>query len=355
MNDTALLQDAASRVFMDFYDNDRLNSARREGWCADLWLALEQTGMTLISVPESAGGSGGSVVEAAEVLRLAGKYCASVPLAETALLAGWALAGAGMAIPSGPLAFGMSDPRNPFRLQREGGAWRLTGTLDNVPWARHAASLVVMASIDGEPKVISAPRAAYQVQARANLAGEARDRVFFEQAVLDDSHIAGANASISVDHALQRGALARAVQMSGALDRILEMTLAYTGQRSQFGRPIIKFQAVQQELARLAGEAAIAKASAMAAAASVMGADRAELSVAFAKIKTGEAAQAGASIAHQLHGAIGVTDEYLLHHSTLRLWAWRSEYGSEAYWANRVGAYALGRDAATVWDDITAR
>jgi acyl-CoA dehydrogenase len=355
MNDSALLQNAVSRVFMDFYDNDRLNAARREGWCAELWLALEQMGMTLISVPESAGGSGGSVVEAAEVLRLAGKYCASVPLAETALLAGWALAGVGMAIPSGPLAFGMADPSNPFRLQRDGGAWRLTGTLENVPWARHASGLVVMATIDGEAKIVSAPRAAYHVEASANLAGEARDRVVFDQAVLDDTHIVGATASISAESALQRGAFARAVQMGGALDRILEMTLAYTRDRSQFGRPIIKFQAVQQELARLAGEAAIAKASGMAAAASVMAEDRAELSVAFAKIKTGEAAQAGASIAHQLHGAIGVTDEYLLHHSTLRLWAWRSEYGSEAYWAKRVGAYALARDAAAVWDDITSR
>ncbi|OGA45755.1 MAG: hypothetical protein A3F74_08360 [Betaproteobacteria bacterium RIFCSPLOWO2_12_FULL_62_58] len=352
MNDSALLQDAVSRVFLDFYENDRLNKARRDGWCAELWAALEETGMTLISVPESAGGSGGSVVEAAEVIRLGGKYCASVPLAETALLAGWALAGAGIALPSGPLAFGIVGRPNQVELHRREGAWRFSGSMDHVPWARNASAIVLVIGSDADSKVICAPASTYQVERHANLAGEARDRIVFYEAKLEDAYVR-ATASITADRALQRGALARAVQMSGALDRILEMTTQYAKQRAQFGRPIIKFQAVQQELARLAGEAAIAKASAMAAAASVMADYRANTAVAFAKIKAGEAAQAGASIAHQLHGAIGVTDEYLLHHSTLRLWAWRSEYGSEAYWADRLGEYALSRGAATVWDEIT--
>ena len=352
MNDSALLQDAVSRIFLDFYENDRLHKARQDGWCAELWAALEETGMTLISVPESAGGSGGSVVEAAEVLRLAGKYCASVPLAETALLAGWALAGAGIALPSGPLAFGIAGRPHQIELHRRGGAWRVSGSMDRVPWARNASAVVLVTGSGADSKVICAPASTYKVERHANLAGEARDRIVFDEAKLEDVHVR-ATPSITADKALQRGALARAVQMSGALDRILEMTIQYAKQRAQFGRPIIKFQAVQQELARLAGEAAIAKASAMAAAASVMADNGADTAVAFAKIKAGEAAQAGASIAHQLHGAIGVTDEYLLHHSTLRLWAWRSEYGSEAYWAERLGEYAFSRGAAAVWDDIT--
>ena len=352
MSDSAMLQDAASRVFADFYDNDRLNKARQAGWCPELWAALEETGLTLISVPESAGGPGASVVDAAEVLRLAGKYCASVPLAETALLAGWALAGAGIEVPQGPLAFAIAGDANQVELNRRGGVWRLSGSLDHVPWARHATATVLVAGGDAGSKVICAPASLYQVEPHANMAGEARDRIVFTDAKLGDAQVRESE-SITADRALQRGALARAVQISGALDRVLEMTLEYTKQRAQFGRPIIKFQAVQQELARLAGEAAIARASAMAAAAAVMTDSKAETAVAVAKIKTGEAAQAGASIAHQLHGAIGVTDEYLLHHSTLRLWAWRSEYGSEAYWAERLGAYALSRGSAAVWDEIT--
>lgn len=352
MSDSALLQDAASRIFLDFYENGRLNKARQDGWSAELWAALEETGMTLISVSESAGGSGGSIVDAAEVLRLAGKYCASVPLAETALLAGWALAEAGMAIPSGPLSFAIVGPTDQLELRSHEGVWRISGKLDHVPWARNASAVVLVADGEADSKVICVPASSYQVAPHANLAGEARDRIVFDDVKLDGAHIRAA-ASVTADKALQRGALARAVQISGALDRILEMTIEYAKQRAQFGRPIIKFQAVQQELARLAGEAAIAKATAMAAAASVMSDDKTDTAVAIAKIKSGEAAQAGASIAHQLHGAIGVTDEYLLHHSTLRLWAWRSEYGSEAFWADRLGGYALARGAATMWDEIT--
>jgi acyl-CoA dehydrogenase len=353
MNDSALLQDAARRVFLDFYESDRLQSARQQGWNAELWSALEETGMSLISVPEAAGGSGGSVVEAAEVLRLAGKYCASVPLAETALLAGWALAGVGMEVPRGPLAFRIVESPGSLQLRRRDNAWRLSGTVENVPWARHASAVVLIASFGAESKVVCAPKSAYRVLPHANLPGEARDCVVFDEATIEDTQIAGATASITADKALQRGALARAVQMDGALERVLELTAAYAKQRVQFGRPIIKFQAVQQELAHLAGEAAIAKASAMAAAAAVMSDDRSALAVAYAKVKVGEAAQSGAGIGHQLHGAIGVTDEYLLHHSTLRLWAWRSEYGSEAYWADRLGRHAMSRGGAAMWEEIT--
>ncbi|MPZ44282.1 MAG: acyl-CoA dehydrogenase [Betaproteobacteria bacterium] len=353
MSDSTLLQDAVSRVFLDFYRNDRLNKARQEGWCTELWKALEQTGMTLVSVPESLGGSGGSVVEAAEILRLSGKYCAAVPLAETALLAGWALAAQGIALPQGPLAFGIVQGRDQLRVDRNDGAWEISGYVDPVPYARHASAVVLVARIGAGSKVICAPASTYRVHPHANLAGEARDRIVFDEDALDDWRVSDAESSVTVEQALQRGALARAVQMSGALERILEMTTEYARHRAQFGRPIIKFQAVQQELARLAGEAAIAKASAMAAAASVQANDRAEMAVAFAKIRAGEAAQAGASIAHQLHGAIGVTDEYLLHHSTLRLWAWRSEYGSEAVWADKLGRHALDRGSAKLWAEIT--
>jgi acyl-CoA dehydrogenase len=68
----------------------------------------------------------------------------------------------------------------------------------------------------------------------------------------------------------------------------------------------------------------------------------------------GEAAYSGAAIGHQLHGAIGVTDEYLLHHSTLRLLAWRSEYGSEAVWAEKLGDHALNAGAKAIWNEITS-
>jgi len=353
MSDRTLLTDAVTRIFRDFYKNELLNQARRDGWCAGLWKALEQAGMTLISVPEVAGGSGGEFVDVAEVLRLAGKYCASVPLAETALLGGWALARADLSIPAGPLAFHVVQELDQFTMVRDSGGWRVSGTLRNIPWARHAASLVLVASTGGAEKIICAFPGSYKVENQTNIAGEARDSVTFDAAIIGERHVGGIAGVTIAAEAMQRGALARAIQMAGALEQVLEMTLTYVRQRSQFGKPLIKFQAVQQELARLAGEAAIAKASAMAAAACVQAGQGVAIHAAIAKIKAGEAAQAGASISHQLHGAIGVTDEYLLHHSTLRLWAWRSEYGNDAAWAEMLGEHTLDVGAATFWDEVT--
>jgi alkylation response protein AidB-like acyl-CoA dehydrogenase len=117
----------------------------------------------------------------------------------------------------------------------------------------------------------------------------------------------------------------------------------YANTRVQFGRPIGRFQMIQNLLAVLAGEAAAADvAGAMASAAADGALDWA--CIAAAKVRSGEAAGTGASIAHQVMGAIGFTDEHVLHHWTQRLWSWRSEFGSERHWARRLGAMALERD-----------
>ncbi len=350
MSGESLLTEAIVRIFGDHYTSERLQAAKAAGWSEPLWRALEETGMTLVSVPEEHGG-GGEFDEAIEALRLAGKHCAAVPFAETALLGGWALAQARMAIPEGPLAFVVAPHAGELSVAQAQGRWKIEGVLRDVAWARMAAALVVVAPHEAGAVVARIPRAQYDVRPAENLAHEARDEVTLAAELPADA--VGSCGAVTTERAWRRGALTRAVLTSGALDRILELTLAYVRQRSQFGRTLIQFQAVQQELARLAGEAAIAKAAALAAAAHIDDPD-AELYVAAAKVKAGEAAYSGASIAHQLHGAIGVTDEYLLHHSTLRLWSWRTEYGTEAQWAQRLGAQALQAGSRGLWARITS-
>ena len=82
---------------------------------------------------------------------------------------------------------------------------------------------------------------------------------------------------------------------------------------------------------------------------------QAELAIAAAKLRTGEAAGNGAAIAHQVHGAMGFTQEYPLHYATRRLWSWRDEFGNESYWAERLGAMLLARGGDALWLDLTAR
>jgi acyl-CoA dehydrogenase len=140
--------------------------------------------------------------------------------------------------------------------------------------------------------------------------------------------------------------------MVGALDRALELSVSHAKTRVQFGRPIARFQAVQQELARLADEVAAAAATALSAAGEVERGGGG-IAVACAKTRVGEAAATGAGIAHQIHAAIGVTEEFALHHSTLRLQAWRSEYGTEPGWSERLGAHILESGADRLWPILT--
>ena len=134
------------------------------------------------------------------------------------------------------------------------------------------------------------------------------------------------------------GALLRAAQMAGAMEAALDLSTRYANDRVQFGRPIGKFQAIQQQLALLAEEAAAALVAVESAAISRRrGAASAEFALAAAKIRAGEAAGKVAEIAHQVHGAIGFTEEHSLHYLTRRLWSWRDEFGDEAYWAALLG------------------
>ena len=148
-------------------------------------------------------------------------------------------------------------------------------------------------------------------------------------------------------------AVLRAAQIAGALSRILGMTIEHGNTRQQFGRPIGKFQAVQHLVAELAAEAGAARAGVeFALGALDRGADwRAP---AIAKIRASRAVGRAASVAHEVHGAIGITEEHALHHLTRRLWQWRDEAGSEHEWSERLGNAVLVRGGAQVWADIVA-
>ena len=158
---------------------------------------------------------------------------------------------------------------------------------------------------------------------------------------------------------LLMGATARAMQMAGALEAILDLSVAYANERVAFGRPIGKFQAVQQSLARLAGEVAAAVAAAGSAADAIAAVARFDegvfLEAASAKIRVGEAAGEGAAIAHQVLGAIGFTQEHVLHRYTRRLWAWRDDFGNESVWAVKLGHLVAAKGADALWPMLAAR
>jgi acyl-CoA dehydrogenase len=140
-------------------------------------------------------------------------------------------------------------------------------------------------------------------------------------------------------------------KMAGALNAALDLSVQYTRERQQFGKPLASFQAIQQQLAVFAEEAAAAD---MAAASAFRAADRGEawFEIACAKLRANQAARISISVAHQVHGAMGFTAEYRLQHLTKRLWTWGSEHGNERYWADKIGARIASRGPENFWPDL---
>jgi acyl-CoA dehydrogenase len=222
--------------------------------------------------------------------------------------------------------------------------------------------VVTVAEVDGAVTVALVASSAAKITGDKNLALEPRDTLVFDNAPV----VAAAPAAgMPADVIRLYGAMARAAQMAGALDSILEQGVRYATERKQFGRPIGNFQALQHYLAVVAGHVA---ASGIAAEQAFRAADRqltamgrqgseadARFAIAAAKVRVGEAAGVSAGLVHQVHGAIGFTYEHSLHFATRRLWSWRAEFGSESVWAIELGRRVAARGADNLWNDLTER
>ena len=347
---SSLLADTVAKLFGALATKELIESAEKGAWPEKLWRALEEGGLTLPLVPEAAGGAGGTWLDAHVVVRAAGRHTAPVPLAET-IIASALLSRAGLEVPFGPLTLAPVHANETLALRRGAGALTLSGTATRVPWGRHAGHVVTVADVDGQPTIALVATGGARITEGANLAREPRDTLTFDGATV----LAAARApGVTADTIRLHGAMVRAAQMAGALDACLEQAVRYATERKQFGRPIGSFQAIQQNLAVLAGHVA---ASGIAAESAFRAADRgdARFEIAVAKIRVGEAAGVGAGIAHQAHGAIGFTYEHSLHFATRRLWAWRAEFGSESAWARELGEHVAARGADALWSDLTAR
>lgn len=329
MNESrAILTETADRLFADLMADPARDFA-------SIWGELEAVGFPSLLISEADGGFGGDWLDAVAVFRLAGYHALSAPLAE-AVLARRLLADSGLAVPDGLISIAAGCDGT-----LAGG--RFTGRLKAVAWGREAEAIVAM--LDGT--LLCLGRAdAVEIDQFRSPAGEPRDTLRFENATTD-SAATGADL-------FHLGALSRTALISGALDAALARSIAYANDRVQFGKPIGKFQAVQQNLAVFAEEAAAVNCAAQAAARAANRGD-AGFEIAAAKLRANMAAGIGAATAHQVHGAIGFTLEYDLHRWTRRLAAWTSEFGSERHWAEILGGAVAARGADAFWADITRR
>jgi acyl-CoA dehydrogenase len=347
-----IVAETAARIFADLADPQTINQAKGDGWKAPLWRAIAEAGLQQAWVPEELGGSGASLADGFEILGVAGRYALPVPLAET-LAAGWLLAQANIASPAGPMTVAPVRSNETIEIAADG---TLSGRALAVPFAREAEHLAVLVSSPKGPAVALVATADCGLGEGHNLAGESSAGVIF--AGVTPRKLSAAP-NLDRHALLLMGATMRSVQTAGALEAILALSVAYANERVAFERPIGKFQAVQQNLARLAGETAAALAVSGSAADAIAQADAFDemvlLEVASAKIRCAEAAAEGAAIAHQVFGAIGFTNEHILHRFTLRMLAWRDDFGNESQWAAKLGKDIARRGADDFWPLVASR
>ena len=328
----ALLEQTARDILGDVAGEDAAKS----------WQVLASAELPLLAVPEPAGG--GWLAAAAAVARITGELGAEVPYADAAIVAAPMLAAAGLPLPDGLVVAATGD----VSVRKADDGYRLQGTLERVPWG-HAAERVVF--VAGDLLVSLDPSLAAATEGRT-IAGEPRDVLSLDVVVPADA-VAPASARAR-EELVRRGALARAVAMSGAAQGALSASVRYATERVQFGRPIAKQQAVQHALAETAAEVEAMRASADAAVAVCAEegflTESGLVAVATAKAQAGASAEVVARLAHQVHGAIGTTQEHSLHRVTLRLWSWRDEFGSERFWQEQLGRLALAGDP---WEEVT--
>jgi acyl-CoA dehydrogenase len=301
-----------------------------------LWRNLEDTGLARLTSSQDAGPA-----EAAIVLSGLARHAAAVPIVETDLLGAWLADKVSLQVPdSGPLTVAIAAAD-----EHDG---RITGTAREVPWP---VGVVVLAARTADALHVAVVEGAQIVDGH-NLAGEPRGSFTFDMGVGDARTV-----DVGVaDELTRRGAWARCNQVVGVLDAACDLTVAHTGERVQFGRQLNKFQAVQHSLAAMAGEIERARAAtALAtAAATDYGFDHpaTDYAVMAAKVAVGRAVDPVTTIAHQLHGAIGVTIEHRLWLATMRARSWVDDFGTTTHYARRLGRMALAADDP--WDVVVS-
>lgn len=345
-----LLRDSASRLFADLFDKPTLDARPKPDAIGAVWQKFEDAGLPFAAVSEDHGGVGASLADVMALVRLTGLHAVPAPLAES-IMAGWVWSSlAKSAPPAGPITMASSPMVSSPSLGKVAGGWQLDAEIERVPWGKQCKAILFPCTLAGQAVLVMAPLdAATTSAAGTNMALEPRNTLAFAATPLSASAVIDAGTSPGPTHIDEVLALTRAAQLSGAMAAALDRTINYANERVQFGRPIAKFQAVQQQLALAAGEVAATQAAVDLAVSLAADTDKFAIAAAIAKARASEAAGIVASVCHQTHAAIGFTNEHPLQLYTRRLWSWRDEAGNETHWHRLLGERLLAAGPQKAW------
>ena len=363
-----LLRDSVERLLADHYGFDKRRSylAQPEGWSRGLWAQYAELGLLGLPFPEDYGGFGGGPIEVMLVMEAFGRVLALEPYLATVVLGGTAMRLAGgeeqkasmlPQIAEGELilAFAHGERQSRYDLtdvlttaKPKGSGWVLDGAKSVVLHGDSAQRLILSARNSGErddPDGITlflvnaasngVARRAYPMRdgtcaAEISLSGVEVG----EQDVLGE---VGAGFPV-IERVVEAGIAATAAEAVGAMETMQAMTLEYLKTRQQFGRPIGQNQVLQHRATEMLMELERGRSMAMLAAMMVEEPDPAERAhnIAMAKVGVGQASKFVSQNAIQLHGGIGMTEEYAVGHYFRRCMVIEHTFGDTAHHLSRL-------------------
>ncbi|MEO3784026.1 acyl-CoA dehydrogenase family protein [Actinocorallia sp. B10E7] len=292
------------------------------GGAEDLWERLAELGVPAVLVPEEHEGAGGDEVDLLAVLEQAGRAALGEPLVETAVAAKL-LAGVG-----GELADRWLPPL------ASGEALVVAAPGPYVPHADRAGLVLVgdgraWYAVEPEPGSLTAQKSMDPLR-RLSAVRPAEDAVPV------------ADGDLAVE-AYDRGAALTAVYLVGVARKLIDLTVRYAGERTQYGRPIGSFQGLQHQIANALVDVEFARPAAYKAGYNLAyGVETSSLDASAAKALASDAALHAAKVALQVHGAIGYTMELDLHHWLRRAWSLASAWGDASHHRRAVASALIG-------------
>ncbi|KQY88060.1 acyl-CoA dehydrogenase family protein [Brevundimonas sp. Root608] len=307
------------------------DSRDADGVSRDLWRAFGEMGFAGVLISEDHGGSGLGAVEAGVLAEALGRTLTPSPFLGTGVLSATVLKGgsaeqqaawlpriaAGEAIVS--LAVDEGPKHAPARIattaQRSGNGFRLNGAKGFVLDGHVADAVIVAARTDAGLTLflVDPTTAGVEIERTVMVDAHNAARVTLTDVEVDADAVIGAvdGGEALLEGALNLGRACAAASLNGAGDQAFQTTMAYLRTRKQFGKLIGEFQALQHRAAHLFSEIEIARAATAGALNALdVGREDAGLVVSVAKAKAGRVAELAVQEAVQMHGGVGMTDEF---------------------------------------------
>ncbi|MBS57576.1 MAG: hypothetical protein CL735_02310 [Chloroflexi bacterium] len=333
----------------------------KDGYTPELWNKIAQQGWIGLVFPEEFGGIGMGFLELTILLEEMGRALLPSPYFPTVLLSGLTILEAGDGVQKEALIpkiisgqiistlalTEMSASLNPadIKLNAEynSGEFKLNGTKLFVPYANISDLLIVVArtgSSEQDLTMFVVPKSAKGISEThlKTIASDRQSEVTFSDVIVEEKNVLGVvnGAWPILEKILGIAAVGKSAEMLGSCDKVLEMTLDYVTHRTQFGRPIGTFQAIQHHCANMSIDLEGSRHLTYQAAWRLANDMESSIEVAMAKAWVSEASQRICATAHQCHGAIGFTKEHSLQLFSRRVKANEIVYGDSDYHFEKV-------------------